>query len=131
MTNTPGSATSSQQTRRTSAERPHVATRGPAVIDTLRMKRWEIACDARSLFGESPNWDSRAGSLIWLDMLGESIHVLDFETGAHRSWASGPVMSVLPRSAGGFAVVTPAGLALLDRDRLARREPPQRSDLAH
>lgn len=83
------------------------------------MTSWEIAFDANCVFGESPNWDERTGSLVWLDMLGDAIHVFDLDPPAHRSWASGPVMSVLPRRDRGFAVVTPDGLALLDDEEPA------------
>ena len=38
-----------------------------------------------SELGEGPHWDERINKLIWVDILGESVHILDPETGKVRS----------------------------------------------
>ena len=37
-----------------------------------------------SELGEGPHWDERINKLIWVDILGESVHILDPETGKVR-----------------------------------------------
>lgn len=55
--------------------------------------------------GESLIWDDRTGQLIWVDMLGHKIHMLDPGTGAHhRHDTPGMVTSIGMRAGAGYVV---------------------------
>lgn len=41
---------------------------------------------AGNIVGESLVWDAARGRLVWVDIIGRSIHALDTASGAHRVW---------------------------------------------
>ena len=51
-----------------------------------RMKHYqaELVVDSRCVLGEGPTWDSRDGSLYWLDIEGKKLHRYIPKTGRHE-----------------------------------------------
>jgi len=81
----------------------------------------ELVADVGAVLGEGPAWDGRRQELVWVDILGGTVHVHDadgrrlarYETGGH-------VGSVLPADDGGWLVVTGDGFGRLDRQGVVR-----------
>src|SRR5262249_20423303 len=64
--------------------------------------------------GEGPIWDQRTERLIWVDIIGGSIHFYDPATGEDRAVPVGqPVGSVASRRSGGLVAATSGGSSLL------------------
>lgn len=64
---------------------------------------------------ESPIWDERAGSLLWVDIMAGDVHRLDPATGQDAvTHVDVPVGAVAARRAGGLIVAAGVGFATLD-----------------
>lgn len=73
--------------------------------------------DAKATLGEGAVWDSRHQRLLWVDILGKSLHVFDPATGTDRVIDVGQFIgTVVPRRAGGVMVAVYDGFAALDLD---------------
>jgi sugar lactone lactonase YvrE len=76
-----------------------------------------LILDAHAQLGEGALWDSRHQRLLWVDILGHSVHVFDPVTGKDISVNVGqPVGTVVPRRSGGVLVALYDGFAALDLD---------------
>lgn len=42
-----------------------------------------LACESQDVVGESPAWDERTGSLVWIDIIGKQIHRLQLASQTH------------------------------------------------
>ncbi|CAH3017168.1 unnamed protein product [Porites evermanni] len=59
-----------------------------------------------SELGEGPHWDEKTQRIIWVDILGHSVHLLDPVTGKDDQYKfDGPVGAAVPRQKGGSLVV--------------------------
>jgi sugar lactone lactonase YvrE len=75
----------------------------------------ELVFDAQNIVGESLVWDDRRQRLVWVDIIGRTIHRLDPETRAHESWEmSDLVTSIGLRKDGGAIVGLSREIALWD-----------------
>jgi sugar lactone lactonase YvrE len=75
----------------------------------------ELVFDAQNIVGESLVWDDRRRRLVWVDIVGRTIHRLDPETGAHESWDMPDlVTSIGLRKAGGAIVGLSREIAVWD-----------------
>ncbi len=76
-----------------------------------------LAFEAQDVVGESILWDDRRARLIWVDIIGQRIHALDPESGAHLLWKTpGRVTSIGLRQDGGAIVGLERQIALWDWD---------------
>src|SRR5262249_39725818 len=77
----------------------------------------EVVLEARAQVGEGPVWDERTGTLVWVDIMGQAIHVYDPATGQDLSVDVGqPVGAAAPRESGGLVLALRDGFATLDAD---------------
>jgi sugar lactone lactonase YvrE len=77
----------------------------------------EVAADFRADLGEGPIWDSRIGSVVWVDIPRGKVLILDPRGGSLQELDVGqPVGAVVPRLAGGYALAVRDGFATLDAD---------------
>ncbi|GAA4806637.1 SMP-30/gluconolactonase/LRE family protein [Streptomyces ziwulingensis] len=87
---------------------------------------WEVAVRAEAALGEGPTWDTGAGRLIWVDILGRRVHTFDPATGRRTVRTTEQhVGAAKPRAGGGLVLNLRDGIALLDPDgtlRTAHRE---------
>jgi len=81
------------------------------------------AVEARALLGEAPYWSGRDQALVFVDMLGPSVHRCAL-AGSPRtvpamdSWPMPRLTSLaVPRRGGGFLLAQPSGLRLVDPER--------------
>lgn len=59
-----------------------------------------------SQLGEGPHWDETTERLIWVDILGHNVHLLDIITGKDVKYNfHGPVGAAVPRKRGGSLLV--------------------------
>jgi len=80
-------------------------------IETLGTAEHLLDCSC--IVGESLIWDKRSGQLVWVDMLGHAVHMLDPVTGAHtRHDTPGMVTSIGLRKSGGYIVGLRRSVAL-------------------
>lgn len=76
-----------------------------------------VAVHNQAILGEGPVWDQRTQQLIWVDIIGESIHFYDPVANQDRALPVGqPVGSVALRRAGGLVAATSGGISLLAPD---------------
>ncbi len=61
--------------------------------------------DARNIVGESLVWDERSGRLVWVDIVGRTIHTLELGTGQHNFWPTPDFVTCLGLRADGGAIV--------------------------
>jgi len=47
-----------------------------------------VARESQDVVGESPVWDERTGSLIWIDIIGKRIHRLQLASQTHDVWTT-------------------------------------------
>lgn len=47
-----------------------------------------VACESQDVVGESPVWDERTGSLVWIDIIGKRIHRLQLASQTHDVWTT-------------------------------------------
>ncbi|MET0233600.1 MAG: SMP-30/gluconolactonase/LRE family protein [Kibdelosporangium sp.] len=75
----------------------------------------DIAIQATASLGEGPTWDTRTGTLIWLDILAPEIHRWDPVTGVNETTtAPQHVGAAKPRAGGGLVVNLRDGVAIVD-----------------
>lgn len=55
----------------------------------------ELAVDCRCELGEGPIWDDRVGRLLFVDINGHAVHVLDPVSGAHQAHGVGEYVSAV------------------------------------
>jgi sugar lactone lactonase YvrE len=76
---------------------------------------FDIAVQATASLGEGPTWDSRTGTLIWIDILAPEIHRWNPSTGRNEtSTAPQHVGAAKPRANGGLVVNLRDGVAIVD-----------------
>jgi len=75
-----------------------------------------LRVDRHAELGEGPTWDAATGELLWVDIVGRSVHRFNPATGR-----SGRILSVdqdvgavVPRRGGGLALAITGGFALAD-----------------
>ena len=82
----------------------------------VRQLQAGLVADVGAVLGEGPAWDGRRQELVWVDILGGTVHVHDAEgRRLARYDTGGHVGSVLPADDGGWLLVTGDGFARLDR----------------
>lgn len=77
----------------------------------------DIKClrPCQNVLGEGPLWDYRKGRLLWLDIKGGAVHVLELETDNHTIYKTNKVISALGLSLKhDFVCVHKGGFAYLD-----------------
>jgi sugar lactone lactonase YvrE len=78
----------------------------------------EVVLEARAQVGEGPVWDERTGRLVWVDIMGKSVHLYDPASGQDRAVDVGqPVGAAALREGGGLVLALRDGFAVLDADR--------------
>ncbi|MFK4116893.1 MULTISPECIES: SMP-30/gluconolactonase/LRE family protein [Streptomyces] len=79
--------------------------------------RYEVAVRASATLGEGPTWDTTAGLLLWLDILGSRVHTFDPATGRRGVRVTDQhVGAVKPRAGGGLVLNLRDGVGLIDPD---------------
>jgi len=77
----------------------------------------EVVLDVRASVGEGPVWDNRTNTLVWVDIMNNSVHVFDPASGQDRAVDVGqPVGAAGLREEGGLVLALRDGFALLDAD---------------
>jgi sugar lactone lactonase YvrE len=77
----------------------------------------EVVLEPRAQVGEGPTWDERTGTLVWVDIMGNAVHVYDPATGRDRAVDVGqPVGAAALRERGGLVLALRDGFGLLDAD---------------
>src|SRR5438046_2791556 len=77
----------------------------------------EVVLEAHASVGEGPVWDERTATLVWVDIMGNSVHVYDPASGEDRSVDVGqPVGAAALREQGGLVLALRDGFATLDAD---------------
>ncbi|MBB6730795.1 SMP-30/gluconolactonase/LRE family protein [Cohnella zeiphila] len=76
----------------------------------------ELVCDAQSVLGEGPLWDTSSDRLYWVDIYSHRIHGYDpGRPGQFETMSAGPfVSSIVPRLSGGFAITQEDGFYRYD-----------------
>src|SRR6266545_2608637 len=75
----------------------------------------EVVLDAHAHVGEGPVWDDRTNTLVWVDIMGQAIHVYDPATGQDKAMDVGqPVGAAALRERGGLVLALRDGFAVLD-----------------
>jgi sugar lactone lactonase YvrE len=76
---------------------------------------FEVAVPAVVALGEGPRWDAATGTLLWVDIVGQSVHRYDPRTGDDECRPVRDIPSLaLPRSTGGVLVGMPGGIYTLE-----------------
>ncbi len=77
-----------------------------------------ITCllDARHQLGECPTWDERNNRLLWCDILGKSIHAMDWATNARMQWR-------FPSVVGSFGLTDDDRFVVALRDKVVLFDP--------
>src|SRR6266851_2203713 len=77
----------------------------------------EVVLEAHAQVGEGPVWDERTNTLVWVDIMGNAVHVLDPASGTDRAIDVGqPVGAAALREQGGLVLALRDGFATLDAD---------------
>jgi sugar lactone lactonase YvrE len=77
----------------------------------------EMVLDIRASVGEGPVWDSRTNTLVWVDIMNNSVHVFDPVSHRDRAVNVGqPVGAAALRERGGLVLALRDGFAVLDVD---------------
>jgi len=75
------------------------------------------AVPATAFLGKSPLWLAERGQLLWVDILGPSLHLSDASTGTDRALPLDEIAgAVVPRRRGGFVAAIQNGFRALDLD---------------
>ncbi|OCT15480.1 SMP-30/gluconolaconase/LRE domain protein [Paenibacillus pectinilyticus] len=75
----------------------------------------ELVWDGKATLGEGPVWDHRTGQMIWVDIMGQVVHLFTPAEGTTRSIAvDQKVGAAVPREQGGMVVATEHGFHFLD-----------------
>ncbi|MER7899183.1 SMP-30/gluconolactonase/LRE family protein [Streptomyces sp. NPDC096046] len=78
---------------------------------------YEVAVRAEAELGEGPTWDTAAGRLLWIDILGSRLHTYDPDTGRRTVRRTEQhIGAVKPRAGGGLVLNLRDGVGLLDPD---------------
>jgi sugar lactone lactonase YvrE len=76
-----------------------------------------VAVPPGAALGEGPRWDAATGTLLWVDIVGRSVHRYDPVSGNDAVTAvPGPVSLALPRRGHAPVVGLPGGIFALDGD---------------
>lgn len=76
-----------------------------------RAHKVDVVVDARARLGESPLWRAETASLLWVDILGQSVHEWRPRTGVHEvTTHPAPVGAVLLGPDGASRLAVPAGI---------------------
>src|SRR5205809_290157 len=82
----------------------------------------EVVLEAHAQVGEGPVWDERSGTLVWVDIMGNAVHIYDAASGRDRSVDVGqPVGAAALRERGGLVLALRDGFAVLDSDLANQR----------
>ncbi|MDQ6674309.1 MAG: SMP-30/gluconolactonase/LRE family protein [Chloroflexota bacterium] len=77
----------------------------------------EVVLDAHASVGEGPVWDERTGTLVWVDIMNNSVHVYNPASGTDRAVDVGqPVGAAALRENGGLVLALRDGFAVMDAD---------------
>ena len=85
-------------------------------MPAIRRASAELILDARAVHGEGPAWDAASGRLLWVDMMGERLHLTTPGTDDEVVGYTQPVCVAVPRASGGMALALGDGIWLQDRD---------------
>lgn len=86
-------------------------------MDATRSLQAELAVDAGARLGEAPAWDAAARRLLWVDIVGRTVHELRpaGDTYEQRHWTvPEEVGAAVPRRRGGLLLAVRGGFATLD-----------------
>jgi sugar lactone lactonase YvrE len=76
----------------------------------------ELVLDAHAQVGEGPVWDDRTSTLVWVDIMGQTVHVYDPATGEDKTMDVGqPVGAAALRDQGGLVLALRDGFAIIDQ----------------
>ena len=77
----------------------------------------ELVVDAHAEVGEGPIWRASTGTLLWVDILGSTLHEFDPSTGRDAVTDVGqPVGTVVPRRSGGVVLALADGFVAMSDD---------------
>jgi sugar lactone lactonase YvrE len=77
----------------------------------------EVVLPGKALVAEGPVWDERTNTLVWVDIMDNSVHVFDPSSGRDRKVDVGqPVGAAALRERGGLVLALRDGFAVLDAD---------------
>jgi sugar lactone lactonase YvrE len=77
----------------------------------------EVVLEAHASVGEGPTWDERTNTLVWVDIMGNSVHVYDPASGRDQVIDVGqPVGAAGLRQGGGLVLALRDGLGVLEAD---------------
>jgi sugar lactone lactonase YvrE len=77
----------------------------------------EVVLHTRASVGEGPVWDERTNTLVWVDIMNNSVHVFDPANGQDRTVNVGqPVGAAALRESGGLVLALRDGFAVMDAD---------------
>lgn len=65
----------------------------------------ELVFAAEDIVGESAVWDAPRRRLLWVDIVGKTIHALVPETGAHQRWSTPDFVTSIGLRKDGGAIV--------------------------
>jgi sugar lactone lactonase YvrE len=75
----------------------------------------QLIWDGKATLGEGPVWDHRTGQLIWVDIVGQSVHMFTPANGTNRTiQLDQKVGAAVPRKQGGMVLAMERGFHLLD-----------------
>jgi sugar lactone lactonase YvrE len=81
----------------------------------------EVVVGPGAVLGEGPVWDERIGRLVWVDIVGNVVHITDTATGDTRQIpVSENIGAVVPRAAGGYLAALRDGFWILKEDDARR-----------
>jgi sugar lactone lactonase YvrE len=75
-----------------------------------------VVHDERNRLGEGPTWDPASGGLLWVDILGGTVHRWDASGHGIRLRCTGEVSAAIPRARGGLVLAVGHDLVLRDAD---------------
>ena len=75
----------------------------------------ELVLDAKATLGEGPVWDDEERALVWLDILGRTLHITDPETRRDRAYELDQEISIaIPAGRGRYVVGVRRGFGVFD-----------------
>jgi sugar lactone lactonase YvrE len=87
----------------------------PSAVSTPVFTDFKVAVAAPAQLGEGPRWDWATRTLLWVDILGKTVHRYDPATGTDTvQLVPGIVSLALPRRRGGVVFGLPDGLHFLN-----------------
>jgi sugar lactone lactonase YvrE len=86
-------------------------------VDQSEHLELDVVLDTHASVAEGPTWDERTSTLVWVDIMNNSVHVYDPATGQDRAVDVGqPVGAAALRESGGLVLALRDGFGLLDAD---------------